>query len=76
MIPSEKVIIIGFDLLAENITALQNGHIDFLINQNPKQQGFLAIKSIVNHLIFGQAIQERQYVSLDIVVNENVRHWS
>lgn len=67
-----RPIIIGFDLLSENITALQNDQIDFLINQNAKQQGTLAIRSIINHLIFGQPIDSRQYVSLDIVVKENV----
>lgn len=67
-----KAVIIGFDLISENMTALQNNEIDFLINQNPKQQGLLAIRSIVNHLIFGQEIESRQYVSLDIVVKENL----
>lgn len=71
LIQSANPVIVGFDLITENITALQNGQIDFLINQNPKQQGFLAVKSIVNHLIFGQMINDRQYVSLDIVVKEN-----
>lgn len=66
-----KPIIIGFDLISDNITALQNDQIDFLINQNAKQQGFLAIRTIINHLIFGQTIDSRQYVSLDIVVKEN-----
>ena len=35
--------IIGYDLLKENITYLNSGIIDFLINQKPEEQGYMGI---------------------------------
>lgn len=64
--------IIGFDLIAENISELQKGNVAFMINQNPQKQGFVAIKSIVNQIIFDSDIPKKQFVPLDIIVKENI----
>lgn len=64
--------LIGFDLITENISELQKGSIDFIINQNPKRQGFLAIKLLVNKLILDLDIPKKMYVPLDIIVKENL----
>lgn len=64
--------LIAFDLITENISELQNGNIDFIINQNPKRQGFLAIKLLINQLILDLDIPKKMYVPLDIIVKENV----
>lgn len=64
--------LIGFDLIAENISELQKGNLHFIINQNPRKQGFLAVKSIINKVILGIDIPKNQYVPLDIIVKENV----
>jgi len=67
-----KFKIVGFDLLSENIHHLRQGHIDFLIDQHSKQQGYEAVKQIVNTLIFHQKPAKVNYLPLDILVKENL----
>ncbi len=67
-----KPLIIGYDLLAENIEYLKTGDIDFLLDQNPRRQGYVAVKSIADHLIFGAPIREKEYVQTHIIIKENL----
>jgi len=69
----KKVKIVGFDLIEENIKHLLNNKIDFLINQNPFEQGYLGIVSLYKHLILKESIRKKEYLSLDIVVKENLQ---
>ena len=68
----KKIKIVGFDLIEQNIRHLQNNKIDFLINQNPFEQGYLGIVSLYRHLILKEPIRKTEYLSLDIVVKENL----
>jgi len=65
----------GFDLLKPNIDLLQDGTISFLLNQNPKRQGYLSIKNLLNHFIYNKAIPSKIYLPIDIVVKENYLHY-
>mgnify|MGYP006266808617 CR=1 FL=1 len=67
--------IVGFDLLPENIEFLREGRIDFLINQNPVEQGYMALMSLVNKLIFDKEVPLIQHLPLDIVVAENAKYY-
>lgn len=67
--------IVGFDLMPENIEFLRRGRIQFLINQNPVEQGYLALMSLVNTLIFEKEVASIQHLPLDIVVSENVDYY-
>lgn len=67
--------IVGFDLLPENIIYLKAGKIDYLINQNPERQGFLAITNLIDALLLKKIIPPIQYLPLDIVVKENVDYY-
>lgn len=71
----KNVTIIGFDLLPKNIAYLKAGKIDYLINQNPERQGFLAITNLIDALLLKKSIQPIQYLPLDIVVKENVDYY-
>src|SRR5690606_5959837 len=42
--------IVGYDLIPQNIQCLNTGAISFLINQNPKGQGYLGINLLTDHL--------------------------
>jgi len=64
--------IIGYDMIEPNIKLLKEEKIDFIINQNPIQQGYMGIINFVNHFILKKEINETQYLPLDIVVKENV----
>jgi len=67
--------IVGFDLLPENLHFLKQGRIDFLINQNPVEQGYMALMSLVNKLVFDKEVPPIQHLPLDIVVTENADYY-
>lgn len=71
----KNTIIIGFDLLPKNIAYLKTGKIDYLINQNPERQGFLAITNLIDALLLKKIVEPIQYLPLDIVVKENVDYY-
>lgn len=68
----QHIKIIGYDLLPINIHYLNNGMISFLINQNPKGQGYWGIYHLVNHLVFKKQVPALKYLPLDIVTVENL----
>ncbi|MFT5383743.1 MAG: LacI family transcriptional regulator [Saprospiraceae bacterium] len=70
-----RIKIVGFDLVEQNLKMLQQDKINFLINQNPKQQGYLGIISLYQHFIVKTKIPALQYLPLDIIVKENVQYY-
>ena len=70
-----RVKIVGFDLIAPNLSLLAEGKIRFLINQNAWHQGYLGIMTFVNSLIMRKETPRTQYLPLDIIVNENVEYY-
>lgn len=70
-----KVSFIGYDLLDKNTVFLNQGTIDFLINQNPKQQVYLGISFLVDHFIFGKEISSKAFLPIDIVNSENAQYY-
>jgi LacI family transcriptional regulator len=69
--PLGKLRVIGFDLTEKNINFLNKGYIDFLIHQNPQQQGYLAINELYKHLVLKQPVNQLQLMPLHIIVKEN-----
>jgi LacI family transcriptional regulator len=67
--------IIGYDLLKKNLHYLKKDAISFLINQNPKGQGFWGISLLVDFLVFKKDVPLLKYLPLDIVTSENVRYY-
>lgn len=63
--------IIGYDLLKENITYLNSGVIDFLINQKPEEQGYTGINYLYKKIILHENLNENHFMPLDIIVKEN-----
>lgn len=68
-------ILIGFDLVEENIRFLKEDKINFLINQNPFQQGFLGLTTLFKYLVRKEQAIPHQFLPLDIVVKENVHYY-
>ncbi len=67
--------LVGFDLIEPNLKFLYENKINFLINQNPVEQGFQGIMSLFNHLVLKESVEKIQYLPLDIVVKENVEYY-
>ena len=67
-----KYVIIGFDMIEPNIKLLEDNKLDFIINQNPIQQGYMGVINFVHHFILKKQIKKAQYLPLDIVLKENM----
>ncbi|RYX81288.1 sugar ABC transporter substrate-binding protein, partial [bacterium] len=71
----QHVNIIGYDLLPQNIYYLNKNSISFLINQNPKGQGYWGINQLVEHLVFKKEVAPIKFLPLDIVTKENLNYY-
>lgn len=69
---THKIAVVGYDLLPENIEFLKDESIDFLIHQNPKQQVYLGLKTLAEHLLFDKEISSQILLPIDIINSENV----
>ncbi|QEM10702.1 substrate-binding domain-containing protein [Mucilaginibacter rubeus] len=67
--------IIGYDLLPPNLYFLNKDSINFLINQNPKGQGYWGIYQLTDHLVFKKEVPIIKYLPLDIITKENVNYY-
>lgn len=63
--------IIGYDLLKENISYLNSGVIDFLINQKPEEQGYMGVNYLYKKIILQEKLEVNHLIPLDIIVKEN-----
>ncbi len=64
--------IVGYDLLEQNKAYLKKGMIDFLINQKPEIQSYMAIECLYKQLVLQESVLETQYMPLEIIVKENL----
>ncbi|MEX2336259.1 MAG: LacI family DNA-binding transcriptional regulator [Fulvivirga sp.] len=67
--------LIGYDLMSKNLHFLEQGVIHFLINQNPKGQGYHGIHAFADHLIFNKKVSAIKYLPLDIITKENLHYY-
>jgi len=63
--------VVGYDLLKDNLAYLNDGKIDFLINQKPQDQGYLGISHLYKKLVLKEEIEITNYIPLEIIVKEN-----
>ncbi len=66
------IVLVGFDLLTENIEILKKYPKMFIINQNASLQGFYAMQFLFKHLMQNQNLEKIKYLPLDIVTKENL----
>lgn len=70
-----KSILVGYDLLDENIKCLKKGEIDFLIHQKPKRQAYLGVGYFAEFFLFGKKIPAHKLLPIDIITAENVDYY-
>ena len=68
--------LVGFDLSKKNLKYLKNDQICFLINQQPEYQGYVAIKSVFNHLTKQDSSNLNLDIPVEIIVKENIGSFS
>lgn len=64
-------ILVGYDLIAENVEYLKDGTIDFLIGQKPEEQGYAGVMALFQHIILGEPVIQEQYMPIDIITSGN-----
>ncbi len=67
-----NVKLVCLDLTSSNIFALKNGGMDFLIDQNPEYQGYMAMKTLLENLILKNKPIVENFMPLNIVTKETV----
>jgi LacI family transcriptional regulator len=67
--------LVCIDITDANAEALRAGFIDFLICQEPEQQGFMAMKTLVEYLIYHHSVKVENYVPLDILTKETIDYY-
>ena len=69
------LMLIGYDLISENLDYLERGIINFLIGQKPEEQGYKSVSALFNHLVSGKAIDKTNYSPIDIIMKENIDYY-
>ena len=64
--------IVSIDLTDSNVEALKKDQIDFLIDQHPDYQGYMAMKSLLEFLVLKLEPEQANYMPLNIVTKETV----
>ena len=64
--------LVGFDLSKKNVEYLENGQINFLINQQPEYQGYIAIKSLFDFLTKEDDSELQLDIPVEIIVKEHL----
>lgn len=72
----QDINIVGYDLLSKNLHYLKNNTISFLINQNPKGQGYWSLKLMTDKIIFNKEVPLLKYLPLDIITKENANYFT
>ena len=68
----ENISLVGYDLINPNIKYLNNGVIDFLISQKPREQGYKALVAVFNKLKMNKKPSPEQLIPIDIICKENL----
>ena len=68
----DKVVAVGYDLVSENIKALNQGYVDCIISQRPSYQGYTAIYQLYRYLILGEEVLPEVEIPIDIYFRENL----
>ncbi len=68
-------VVVGYDLIADNLHYLKNGWIDFLICHRPVEQGYRSVMSLYRHIVGDAAVEQRYYMPIDIVSRENCDYY-
>jgi len=71
----KNVVLIGYDLLQENIEFLEKGIIQFLICQKPEEQGYKSVISLFDHLFLKKPVDKLNYSPIDIIMKENIEYY-
>lgn len=64
--------LVALDLTDSNVESLREDKINFLIDQNPDYQGYMAMKTLLEHMVLKIKPKEANIMPLNIVTKETV----
>jgi LacI family transcriptional regulator len=67
----EKILLLGYDFLKENVNHLKKGTIDFLICHKPEEQWYKGVMSLYQTLVLSTQIEKEYLMPIDIITKEN-----
>ena len=67
-----KPLLIGHDLILRNMERVADETIDFLIEEEARRQGYLAVESMIRSLAYKEPIPKQQLMNLMIYTRENL----
>ena len=70
--PMQKPLLIGHDLISSNIASVRDESIDFLIEEEARRQGYLAVESMIRSIVHKEKIEKKQLMNLLIYTKENL----
>ncbi len=70
--PDQKPLLIGHDLIAQNIARVRDESIDFLIEEEARRQGYLAVESMIRSVIYKEKLEKKILMNLLIYTRENL----
>lgn len=68
----KKPLLIGHDLIEANRVRVEDETIDFLIEEEGRRQGALAVETMVRHIIYKERPENKQMMKLMIYTRENL----
>jgi LacI family transcriptional regulator len=72
----KNVILIGYDLIDENLKYLKNDTIRYLICQNPEDQGYNSVIALFNYLLSKKPVDKLNFSPIDIIMKENLNYYN
>lgn len=64
--------LIGYDIIPKGLDLITNGTIDFIITQQPNEQGYRGIKTLYDNLILKKQIDPQIIIPMNIITKENL----
>lgn len=68
--------LVCLDITSPNVKGLKNGYIDFLISQEPEHQGYMAMRTLIEYLIYHKPVKVENYTQLDILTRETIGYYN
>lgn len=71
-----RILLAGYDLIRDNQAYMEQGIVDFLICQEPEEQGYRSAMAMFNYLLTGKPVEKVNYSPIDIIVKENSGYYN
>jgi LacI family transcriptional regulator len=68
----KHVKLIGYGTDKRNVDDLKDGYISFIISERPYYQGYKAIRTIMEYLLYNKTTNVENYTPIDILIKETI----